>query len=116
MILRDYDLEKDREAAHRIWFETGWLEKGKEEVMTRFVAAGRALVAEIHGEAECLVLTMPGTVRYLTEDLPLGGVTSVTTSRVARKQGLASRLAAKAIAADVAEGALVSALGMFEQG
>ena len=40
----------------------------------------------------------------------------MTTSRIARKQGLAGRLTAIAIARDAAEGALVSALGMFEQG
>jgi hypothetical protein len=40
----------------------------------------------------------------------------VTTSRVARKQGLASRLAAELIAVDAAEGAQVAGLGMFEQG
>ena len=41
---------------------------------------------------------------------------AVTTSRVARKQGLAGRLTAQAIALDVADGAAVSALGIFEQG
>ena len=40
----------------------------------------------------------------------------MTTSRVARKQGFASRMTAELIAADAAAGALVSALGMFEQG
>ena len=43
-------------------------------------------------------------------------VTGVTTSRVARRRGLARRLAARAIAVDAAEGALVASLGMFEQG
>jgi hypothetical protein len=40
----------------------------------------------------------------------------VTTSRIARKQGLAKRLTAQAVAIDAAEGALVAGLGMFEQG
>jgi hypothetical protein len=116
MTLRAYDPARDREACHRIWLEIGWLEAGKESFMDIYVEAGKAWVAEIHGEAECLVLTMPGTVRYLEEDLSLSCITGVTTSPVARKQGLAGRLFAKALAHDAVEGALVSALGAFELG
>lgn len=116
MILREYDPNRDREAVHRIWHETGWLEKGKEERMDRWIACGPAHVAELNGEAECLVLTAPGTINYLDAELPFSCVSGVTTSRVARKQGAASRLTARAIAADAADGALVSGLGMFEQG
>ncbi len=118
MELRDYDPNKDRDAVHRIWREVGWLErdKKKEEAMDLVVECGHALVAEVNGEAECLVLTVPGTIRYLDQDLSLSANTGVTTSRVARKQGLASRLTAQAVAADVASGALVAGLGMFEQG
>ncbi len=113
---RSYDPQKDKEAAHRIWLEIGWLEKGKEEAMDLFVECGRALVADIHGQPECLVCTAPGAMRYLDQDVPTSFLTAVTTSRIARKQGFASRLTAQAVAADAAEGALVSALGMFEQG
>lgn len=116
MIFRNYDVERDKETTHRIWHEIGWLEKGKEEGMDWFVKAGRALVAEVNGEAEALTLTAPGSIRYLEEDLPLGAVTGVTVSRVARKQGIAGRLTAKAIAEDAEQGALVSGLSMFEQG
>ncbi|MHC4827771.1 MAG: GNAT family N-acetyltransferase, partial [Planctomycetota bacterium] len=116
MCFRVYDVEKDKDAAHRIWLETGWIEPGHERQMDLFIEAARSWVAEMNGEAECLVNTAPGTVRYLDTDLPMSGVTGVTTSRVARKQGYAARLTAKAIAADAEEGALVSALGMFEQG
>ncbi len=116
MEYRPYNPKKDREAVRRIWRETGWLEKGKEEAMDLFVECGRALVADIAGEPECLVITAPGTVRHLAEDLPLSCVTGVTTSRVARKQGFAGRLTAAAVAQDAVDGALVSALGMFEQG
>lgn len=114
--IRKYNPSCDREAVHRIWREVGWLEKGHEEAADLFIEAGRALVAEIHSEAECLALTVPGTVRYLSEDLPASFVTGATTSRVARKQGLASSLTARIVAEDAAEGALISALGMFEQG
>lgn len=115
-IFRPFDPEKDKQACYRIWREIGWLEKDKEEQMDTWTSAGRALVAEVNGEAECLVLSTPATLRYLETDLPLQAVTGVTTSRIARKQGLAGRLAAKLVAEDSAEGAIVSALGMFEQG
>ncbi|MBI3910418.1 MAG: hypothetical protein HY320_05725 [Armatimonadetes bacterium] len=113
---RNYDPARDREAVHRIWREVGWLEKGQEEALDLEVACSRALVADLNGEAECLVTTLPGTIRYLAEDLPLSCVISVTTSRIARKQRFAIQLTALAVAADAAQGALVSALGMFEQG
>lgn len=119
MEYRAYDAARDREAVHRIWYETGWLEPGKaehEEAVDIFLGAGRALVADVGGEAECLAHTAPGSLRYLDEDLAFSCVTAVTTSRVARKQGFAKRLTAAAVAADAAEGALVSGLGMFEQG
>ncbi|MFW6040483.1 MAG: GNAT family N-acetyltransferase [Thermoplasmatota archaeon] len=114
---RDYDEEKDKESVHRIWNETGWLEEGKEKQMDDFIECSKeALVAEVNGEAECLVLTAPGTIRYLDEDIPLSGVTSVTTSRVARKQGLAGKLTAVAVSRSSEDGYYVSGLGMFEQG
>lgn len=117
-MLRPFDPTRDREAARRIWRETGWLEHGqeKQDTVDRWVDAGRALVAEIEGEAECLVLTAPGRLAYLSEQLPASLVTGVTTSRIARKQGHAMRLTARAVAEDVAEGAIVAALGMFDQG
>ncbi|MFP4343465.1 MAG: GNAT family N-acetyltransferase [Anaerolineales bacterium] len=116
--LRPYDAERDREAVQRIWLEVGWLEddEKKMEAVDRFVAEGRALVAEVEGAAESMVLSSPGTLRYLEEELNLAGVSAVTTSRVARRQGLAGRLTARLIAEDAAAGAAVSVLGMFEQG
>ena len=116
MAFRAYDGDRDREAVHRIWREAGWIEPGREPKMDVLVDACRSWVAEIDGEAECLVVTTPGTVRHLHADIPMSCVAGVTTSRVARKQGFAGRLTAQAIAADVADGAHVSALGMFEQG
>jgi hypothetical protein len=114
--LRLYDAERDKQAAYRIWREVGWMEDGQEEASDIFIRACRAMVAEVRGEAECLVLSAPGEMRYLGETLPFAGVMSVTTSRVARKQGLASRLTARVLAADAVDGALVAGLGMFEQG
>ena len=115
MGFRAYEPDRDEDAVHRIWREVGWLAK-KEEVLDIFVSAGRAMVAEAGGNAECLVLTEPGTMRYLDTDLPFCAVTSVTTSRIARKQGLAKRLAAEVVALDAAGGAVVAGLSTFEQG
>ncbi|HEX2998947.1 MAG TPA: GNAT family N-acetyltransferase, partial [Armatimonadota bacterium] len=118
MEYRDFDPARDREAVHRIWRETGWLDSRSENeaVVDLFIDNGRALVADVYGTAECLVLSTPGSIRYLSEDLSFSCITGVTTSRIARRQGLASRLAAHLVAQDAADGALVCGLGMFEQG
>jgi len=39
MELRVYDSQRDREAAHRIYMEVGWLEKGQEENVDRAIQA-----------------------------------------------------------------------------
>jgi predicted acetyltransferase len=119
MEYRVYDAGRDQAAVRRIWREVGWIEPGNEQHdqgLDYFISCGRALVADVAGEAECMVSTAPGDLRYLDEDLPFSCVTAVTTSHVARKRGLAGRLTAEAVAADAAAGALVSGLGMFEQG
>jgi predicted acetyltransferase len=115
-MFRRYDPERDLDAVRRIWTETGWLEPGKEKLMDMELAASTALVAELEGSAECLVLSAEGTVRHLRDDLPFWGVMGVTTSRVARKQRLASRLTAAALAEGATQGKAVAGLGMFEQG
>ncbi|NLG48710.1 MAG: GNAT family N-acetyltransferase [Chloroflexi bacterium] len=118
MLSRPYDPERDREAAHRIWQEVGWLEKEARhlEAFDAMLTSVRAMVADLNGQAECLVVTGPGVLRYLDRDLPLSVVLGVATSHVGRKQGLASQLAARAVALDAASGAQVVALSMFEQG
>ena len=98
MKYRDYNPKRDKEAVHRIWREVGWLKKGKEEAMDLHVESGRAIVADVNNEAECLVATVPGTIRYVNEELPFFGITGVTTSRIARKQGLAKQLTAMMVA------------------
>ncbi len=115
MMFREYDYKKDRKAVHRIWKEIGWLEEN-EETLDILIDASCARIAEINGEAECLVLTTPGTIRYLHEDLPFSCVDGVGTSRIARKQRFAGKLTALSIAHSASEGALVTGLGMFEQG
>lgn len=116
--IRPYDPEKDYGAIPRIWEEVGWIKRSEmmDASANRFVAGGRALVAEIHGVAESQVSSMPGLVQYQNTDLRFSGVTAVATSRVARKQGLAARLTARLIAEDAAAGVQVMGLAMFEQG
>lgn len=114
---RLYDPERDEAATHRIWRETGWIEDEiAERGQARILNAGRTLVAELDGEAECLVLSIPGHMRYLQTEVPIAAITAVTTSRVARKQGIAGRLTAEAVAQDAADGAAVSVMDVFEQG
>jgi predicted acetyltransferase len=116
MTFRNYDPTKDKDAVHRILREVGWLEKGKEEVLDASIESARAMVAELNGEPECIVTTAPGTMRYLDEELPLVEVTMVATSHIARRQGLAKRLLARALADDVADGSIVARVCAFDQG
>ncbi len=116
MKLRKFNPEKDKKAGYRIWKEVGWLEKGKEKVMDIFLKCCDTWVAEINGEAEFLALTTSGTFRYLEEELPFSGITGVTTSRIARKLGLAKEISAYVIAKAAEKGAWISGLGIFEQG
>lgn len=111
-----YNPEKDREAVRRIWKEIGWFEEGLEEPLDIFLSSGDVMVADIEGEAECLVMTIPGSMRYLAEELPFCCVASVGTSRLARRQGLAQKTTASALARSAAHGSLVAGLGVFEQG
>lgn len=118
MKFRAYNPKVDKEATHRIWHEVNWSDNSDDDkaAMDVFLSGGRTMVAELNGAAECLAASMPGTIRYLDEDLTLSAVTAVTTSRIARKQGLAKRLTAQLVAKEAADGAKVSALGIFEQG
>ncbi len=119
MNIRPYDPEKDFDAVHRIWREVGWLEADSDdqkEGLRLFAAEYEGLVAVIDGEAECYVATGAGTIRHAAVDLPMSAVTAVMTSHIARRQGLAQRLTTMSIARDAEAGAMVSTLGMFDQG
>ena len=118
MLIRPYDVSTDKDAVHRVLFEVGWLEdKPKEiEAQDAFTEAARSFVGEMDGTPECLVTTMPGTIRHMEDDLSLCCVTGVCTSRIARKQGLAGRTTAHAIAECAADGAETAGLGVFDQG
>ncbi len=116
MKYRQYDNKRDEKAVQRIWREIGWLEKGKEEVANLHIKSGRAIITQVNNEAECCVIAVPGGIRYLNQELPFSAITSVATSRIARKQGLAKQLTAMIVAIEASEGASVSGLGVFEQG
>jgi hypothetical protein len=116
MLIRPFDPQRDRPACHRIWRECGWIKAGEEANMDLYLDASRCLVAEIRGEAECLVMAASGSMRHGETDLSLSAITGVTTSYVARKQGLAARMLARLVAEEAQAGAMVSGLSMFEQG
>lgn len=119
MEIRAYDPESDFDGLARMWREVGWVDAGNEDHekgLRVFAEQYSGLIADIDGSAECYVATGPGSIRYLEEDLPLSVVTAVTTSHVARRQGLARKLTAELVSRDAAAGAAVSALGMFDQG
>lgn len=119
MKIRRYHAQRDRKTVRRIWREVGWIaeqEEEKERMMDVLIASGRAMVAELNSEAECVVLSVPGVIRYLNEDLEFSDIVAVATSHIARKQGIARRLTAQLIAADAIAGTMVTGLTMLEQG
>ena len=117
VVIEPYDPERDRDAVIRIWREVGWIDSDSAAAaMEPFLESSACFVALIDGSAECAVMTTPGVMRYQEVDLPASIVSGVTTSWLGRKQGLAKRLTAHAVADAAQHGAAVSILGMFEQG
>ncbi len=118
MKIRPFDSKKDLKDVYRIWREVGWIEgeKNDEKGLAAFLKGSAGFVAEHAGAAECAVFSQPGTIRYLASELPFSCVTAVTTSRIARRLGLAGGMTASLVRKAADEGALVAGLGMFEQG
>lgn len=119
MSIEPYNHDRDKAAALRIWHECGWADATSEhdaKLLDRWVAFQRSWVGRLNGDVECMVQAADATVQHLDEPLPLAGITAVTVSRVARKQRLASRVTAHAIAHEARAGKLVAALGIFDQG
>ncbi len=115
---RNFDFERDIKAVQRIWIECGWIadeDKGR-DVVSNFFRSGETEVAVINDDAECAVHWTPGTLQYLEATLPMGAVTAVTTSHIARKSGFAKLLTARSLARQFETGMAVSSLGMFDQG
>jgi predicted acetyltransferase len=116
-MIRPYE-PNDLENCLRIFREVGWME-GKDydkDIFGAFTGEANSLVAELDGEVEVFVVTRTGSTRYLDSELAFSCVTGVVTSRVARQQGLASKVTARAIAESALGGAAMSMLGMFDQG
>lgn len=119
MIIRPFEETNDLDAVRELWEEIHWLErdsKPQAKAQKLFLTKSRSLVGELDGRAECLVCRCDGSIHYSKQELPLSIISAVTTSLVARKQALASRITARSIAIDAEAGFPVSALGMFEQG
>ena len=118
MIFRDYVVEKDQRDIQRIWMECGWIENEDKEkkALDIFLSSSRCKVVEHNDSAECLIVTSPGNMKYCEKDLSLSAVSSVTVSRLLRKQGAAPKLLASMISDEIKKGTAVAGLGMFEQG
>ncbi len=119
MSIRLYDPKKDFDAVRRLWEEIAWIDRDDKDdakSLRIFLESSHNLVAELNGEAECLVANCPGTIRHLDSDVSMTVIAAVTTSLIARKQGFASRVTAQSIADGARAGMATAALGMFEQG
>ena len=117
MVFRRYDSERDLAACLRIWREVGWVSGGDNDALfDELWSTERSYVAEQDEEAECLVNTATGSLRYLEAEMPFSAVNGVATGRVARGQGLATHLTAHAVSGEAEAGSLVCGLGCFEQG
>jgi predicted acetyltransferase len=115
--IRRYE-NRDRDDIVRIWQEVGWIDDSEREArgLEALLDGGDALVGEIDGEPECCVHRLRGRMRYLGADLPLSVVSAVTTSRIARRRGLATEMTGRLVLDAAADGAALAVLGMFEQG
>lgn len=89
MNYRVYNPEKDKEAAHRMGLEAGWIEKDNTKPMDILIEPLRTIVVDVNCEPECLVVSMLGDIDYIGERLIFSCIAAVTTSLVARRQKLA---------------------------
>lgn len=106
----------DLEQAQRVWKEVGWIIENDYEPLRILLQDGNTQVGLLRGAVESMAITEAGSFRYLDEELPMTIVAAVTTSLVARRQGLAGRTTARALQAGAEAGDLVAALGIFDQG
>ncbi len=118
--IRPFRPDDDLDAVCRIWREVDWVDGDDADEdrhqIGRFMGACDVEVGLLDGAAECSVARAPGSIRYQHTPLPMAAIAAVTTSHVARKQGLATALTARAVRAGAEAGAAVAALGMFDQG
>ncbi|NQU68261.1 MAG: GNAT family N-acetyltransferase [Candidatus Marinimicrobia bacterium] len=114
--MRNYSPERDFESVKRIWLECGWIKPNQGDLLELYLKGQHAWVTDIQSVAECLVIAADGDIQYMNEPLSMSCLTGVTTSHIARKQGIAGDMTARAIAEMASQGAAVCTLGMFEQG
>lgn len=107
---------EDLEQAQRVWKEVGWIMDNDYEPLRILLEDSRTQVGLLRGAVESMAITEEGSFRYLDEELPMTIVAAVTTSLVARRQGLAGRTTAQALQKGAEAGDLVAALGIFDQG
>lgn len=107
----------DLPAIQRIWKECGWVDSDEEAAaIEHFLADASGVVATIGEEAECAGTVHEGVIGYDGRDLPLAAVSSITTSRLGRKQGFATEVTARLLSGAAEAGSAVALLGIFEQG
>jgi predicted N-acetyltransferase YhbS len=119
MAIRPLELKKDFTAVRRIWEEIGWIDRNDDDdakFLRKFLKGSRTLAAQLNGAVECTICHCDGTILHQQAELSMAVIAAVTTSTVARKQGLASQLTARVVAREAESGLATAALGMFEQG
>ena len=104
---------------HRQWIEVGWIEAGNDkekEAQQTWLSMGTGSVAVVDGHAEAFGHWTSGDVWYVDRPVSLCAISAITTSRVARRQGLASALTARALLQGKEAGITIAGLGIFDQG
>ncbi len=117
--IRPYNPDCDRLPCIRIMEEIGWGlgdEKETGALFDSYISECDVLVAELNGEAESFAVCRSGNLRYLEKDVPVGFITGVGTSRIARGRGLALATTASVLERAACSGAAVGRLGVFDQG
>jgi len=112
-----YDETLHKAGAQLVWHDCGWSDKVDAcELLDTFFDLGPTWVGIRDEAVQSVVHTAAATLRYQQSDIRLQAVTGVTTSLQARRGGVAAKTLAHAMAAGAANGAVVSALGIFDQG
>ncbi|MEZ4636775.1 MAG: GNAT family N-acetyltransferase [Caldilineaceae bacterium] len=108
----------DLEDVLRIWREVGWATGAPQDPqrVQTVVAAGAGTVGLLDDSLECFVATAPGNLRYQDETLRFACISTVSTGRAARRQGIAGRTTAAAVAQSAEDGAQIAGLTTFDLG
>lgn len=117
MLIRSYQ-PADQNDVLRIWREVGWASGSTYDAdrLQTVVDSGTGVVGLLDNTVECFVGLAPGLIRYQDESLRFSCISTVATGRIARRQGIAGRTTAAAVAQAAAEGAQVAGLTTFELG